>query len=69
MHTDRLFSTDRYQFQMPSLKGSDRRYEQGPRLSNRHCARREMVSTRESAAPPPPPPAPLIPGGGGGGGD
>ena len=25
MHTERLFSTERYQFQMPSLKGSDQR--------------------------------------------
>jgi hypothetical protein len=53
MHTERLFSTDRYQFQMPSLKGSERRKEQGPRVSMRHCASREMVSTRESGAPPP----------------
>lgn len=37
-----------YQFQIPSLKGSDFLKLQGPRLSILHCANLEIVSTLES---------------------
>jgi hypothetical protein len=38
-----------YQFQIPTLKGSDFLKEQGPKLSIFHCASLEIVSTLESA--------------------
>lgn len=38
-----------YQFQMPSLKGSDFFKEQGPKFSILHWASLEIVSTFESA--------------------
>lgn len=34
-----------YQFQIPTLKGSDFLKEQGPKFSIRHCANLEIVST------------------------
>lgn len=46
-----------HQFHMPTLKASERRKEQSPKLSILHCANRDMVSTLESleALPTPPP--------------
>jgi hypothetical protein len=40
---------------MPSLNGSEQRYEQGPKVSMRHCVGWEMVSMQESEALRPPP--------------